>query len=81
MNEVQPLKETLNAVLCTMLDALDECATLALDEKTRNEITGLEIKLGQIISRAQLILAFLDTHKPPQKPLRGKCHETNDPKA
>ena len=70
MSEVQPLKQNLNAVLGTMLDALDECAARALNDATRAEIAAQEIRLGQIVSRAQLILSFLDAHKPPRKPMR-----------
>ena len=71
MTEPQPLKENLNAVLGCMLDALDECAARALNDNTRAEIAAQEMRLGQIVSRAQLILSFLDAHKPPQKTLRS----------
>ena len=65
------MKENLNSMLCSMLDALDECAARALNDGTRAEIAAQEIRLGQIVSRAQLILSFLDAHKPPRKPLRS----------
>jgi hypothetical protein len=50
--------------LKSMLDTLDEIAAKARDPAMRAEIAAQEVRLGQIISRAQLILSFLDTYKP-----------------
>ena len=53
--------------LKSMLDTLDEIAAKARDPAMRAEIAAQEVRLGQIVSRAQLILSFLDTYKPRKK--------------
>jgi hypothetical protein len=53
--------------LKSMLATLDEIAGQARDPAMRAEIAAQEVRLGQIISRAQLILSFLDTYKPREK--------------
>jgi hypothetical protein len=53
--------------LKSMLDTLDEIAAKARDPAMRAEIAAQEVRLGQIISRAQLILSFLDTYKSPAR--------------
>ena len=53
--------------LSSMLSTLDEIAAQARDPAMRAEIAAQEVRLGQIISRAQLVLSFLDTYKPGKK--------------
>ena len=53
--------------LSSMLSTLDEIAAKARDPAMRAEIAAQEVRLGQIISRAQLVLSFLDTYKPRKK--------------
>ena len=53
--------------LSSMLSTLDEIAAKARDPAMRTEIAAQEVRLGQIISRAQLILSFLDSYKPRKK--------------
>ena len=46
--------------LYSMLSTLDEIAGQVRDPAMRAEIAAQEVRLGQIISRAQLIFSFLD---------------------
>jgi len=59
----EPVAQSLNSMLST----LDEIAAEVRDPAYRAEIATEEIRLGQIISRAQLILSFLDTYKPQKR--------------
>ena len=49
-----------------ILTALDAIAAMALDPDKYAEVAAEEIALGQIISRAELILSFIDAKKPPK---------------
>jgi hypothetical protein len=57
-------RDSVAHTLKSMLDTLDEIAAKARDPAIRAEIASQEVRLGQIISRAQLILSFVDAHKP-----------------
>jgi hypothetical protein len=61
------MSENMRHSLNSMLSTLDEIAAKARDPAMRAEIAAQEVRLGQIISRAQLILSFLDTYKPRKK--------------
>jgi hypothetical protein len=61
------MSERVSQSLKSMLDTLDEIAAKARDPAMRAEIAAQEVRIGQIISRAQLILSFLDTYKPQKK--------------
>jgi hypothetical protein len=58
------MSDTMRHSLNSMLSTLDEIAAKARDPAMRAEIEAQEVRLGQIISRAQLILSFVDAHKP-----------------
>ena len=60
-------RDSISQSLKSMLDTLDEIAAKARDPAMRAEIAAQEVRLGQIISRAQLVLSFLDTYKPRKK--------------
>ena len=47
-----------------ILSALDIIAAEALDPDTHAEVAAEELALGQIKSRAELILSFIDARKP-----------------
>jgi hypothetical protein len=61
------MSDNMRHSLNSMLSTLDEIAAKARDPAMRAEIAAQEVRLGQIISRAQLILSFLDTYKPRKK--------------
>jgi hypothetical protein len=61
------MSDNMRHQLNSMLSTLDEIAAKARDPAMRAEIEAQEVRLGQIISRAQLILSFLDTYKPRKK--------------
>jgi hypothetical protein len=56
MTDREPVGQTLNSMLTT----LDDIAGMALNENY-DEVAAEQIRLGQIISRAQLILAFIES--------------------
>jgi hypothetical protein len=58
------MTERVSQSLKSMLSTLDEIAGQVRDPAMRAEIAAQEVRLGQIISRAQLILSFVDAHKP-----------------
>lgn len=60
MTDREPVAQGLNYIL----SALDIIAAMALDPNKYDEIAAEEITLGRIISRAQLILSFIETRKP-----------------
>lgn len=47
-----------------IVTGLDEICARANDDKTAKDVTLHERGIGQIISRAQLVLSFLDARKP-----------------
>ena len=59
MMDREPLGQALNSVLDTLDRAADMALTTGYDE-----VAAEEIRLGQIISRAQLVLSFIDIRKP-----------------
>lgn len=63
MSDREPVGQCLNYIL----GALDVVAEMALDPEDYHEVAAEQIRLGQIISRAQLILSFIETRKPVAK--------------
>ena len=61
---ITPDREPVGQAVNSILMALDIIAGMALKADTYDEVAAEEIALGQIISRAELILSFLDTRKP-----------------
>lgn len=61
MHNREPVGQALNYAL----QMLDIVAAMALRPETAAEVAAEEIALGQIISRAQLVLSFIDVSKPP----------------
>ena len=57
-------REPVSHAIASIIDALDVIAEMALQAENYDEVAAQEIGLGQIISRAQLVLSFLDTHRP-----------------
>jgi hypothetical protein len=57
-------KTTLPETLDTILKALDVIAAMALDPSRRDRVVAHEMKLGQIKSRVELILAWIDIERP-----------------
>ena len=57
-------REPVGQAVNSMLTTLDELAKRSLDPLTVGEVAAEQVRLGQIISRAQLILSFIDTTKP-----------------
>lgn len=47
-----------------ILTALDIIAGMAIDPDKYDEVAAEQVRLGQVISRAQLILSFIDARKP-----------------
>jgi hypothetical protein len=56
--------ESIAAALDHVLVALDIMASMALDEDRYQDVAAEEIRIGQVISRAQLILSFIDAREP-----------------
>lgn len=56
----EPVAQAINYII----SALDIIAGMALKAETYDEVAAEEIGLGRVISRTELILSFLDTHKP-----------------
>lgn len=59
MSEREPVGQVLNSVI----NVLDELATMALRPETYDEVAAEERSLGAISSRAQLILSFIDARR------------------
>ena len=55
----EPLGQALNSVIDILDVAIDMALTTGYDE-----VAAEEIRLGQIISRAQLVLSFIDIRRP-----------------
>ena len=55
----EPLGQALNSVIDVLDVAIDMALTTGYDE-----VAAEEVRLGQIISRAQLVLSFIDIRKP-----------------
>ena len=55
----EPMGQALNSVIDVLDVAIDMALTTGYDE-----IAAEEVRLGQIISRAQLVLSFIDVRKP-----------------
>ena len=55
----EPLGQALNSII----DVLDIAVHMALTTDY-DEVAAEEVRLGQIISRAQLVLSFIDIRKP-----------------
>lgn len=68
----EPDKEPVAQGLNYILSALDVIAEMALDPEDYHEVAAEEVRLSQIISRAQLILSFIDARKAPKK--RWRAH-------
>lgn len=60
MSDREPISDALEHVL----DVLNIIAAMALIAETYDEVAAEERALGAVISRAQLILSFIDTHRP-----------------
>lgn len=56
----EPVGQALNYVL----DVLDITAEMALEPEHYDEVAAEEVRLGQIISRAQLVLSFIKAQRP-----------------
>jgi len=57
-----PDREPVGMVLASIVRALDDVAGMAREPSTYKEVAAEEIALGQILSRTQLILSFIDSH-------------------
>jgi hypothetical protein len=57
-------REPVSHAIAIIIDALDCIAEMALQAENYDEVAAEEIGLGQIISRAQLVLRFLDAQQP-----------------
>jgi hypothetical protein len=57
-------REPVSHAIASIIDALDCIAEMALQAENYEEVAAQEVGLGRIISRAQLVLSFLDTHRP-----------------
>ena len=57
-------REPVSHAITSIIDALDCIAEMALQAENYDEIAAEEIGLGQIISRARLVLRFLDAQHP-----------------
>ena len=55
----EPLGQALNSVIDILDVAIDMALTTGYDE-----VAAEEVRLGQIISRAQLVLSFIDIRRP-----------------
>ena len=62
--EREPVAQALNAVI----GALDVVASMALDPQDYDEVAAEKISIGQVITRAQLILSLVEARD--AKPLR-----------
>ena len=62
--EREPVAQALNAVI----GALDVVASMALDPQDYDEVAAEKIAIGQVITRAQLILSLVEARD--AKPLR-----------
>ena len=56
----EPVGQSINSILL----AMDELIAIATNPATVNEIAAEAIGIGQIRSRAELILSFLEVRKP-----------------
>ena len=56
-------KEPLGQALNSVIDVLDIAINMALTTGY-DEVAAEEVRLGQIISRAQLVLSFIDIRRP-----------------
>ena len=65
MMTMTPERESIDEALGHILSALDIVAGLALKEETYDEVADEVLRLGMIISRAQLILSFIRAQEPP----------------
>jgi hypothetical protein len=61
-----PDREPVGQVVNAIISALDIIAGMALNLDDYAEVAAEEEALGRVISRAQLILSFIDTRKPQQ---------------
>ena len=57
--EREPLGQALNSVIDILDIAINMSLTTGYDE-----VAAEEVRLGQIISRAQLVLSFIDIRRP-----------------
>jgi hypothetical protein len=60
-----PDSEPVGQMLNSILNTLDVIAGMALRSETADEVAAEEVRLGQVISRAQLILSF--TRRPSRR--------------
>ena len=60
MSDLEPVSHA----IASIIDALDVIAEMALQAENYDEVAAEEIGLGQIISRARLVLRFLDAQQP-----------------
>jgi hypothetical protein len=63
-------RESIGQALNYVLSVLDIVAGLALKPEDYDEVAAEQVRLGQIISRAQLILSFIDTRRPTPETVR-----------
>ena len=64
--EGQSAEEQIEARVDWLVRQLDELCAMASNPETQDLIAGQTIGIGQIVSRAQLILSFLASRKPPK---------------
>jgi hypothetical protein len=57
-------REPVSHAIASIIDALDVIAEMALQAENYDEVAAEEVGLGQIISRARLVLRFLDAQQP-----------------
>jgi len=60
-------REPLGQALTSILLVLDCVAAMALNPEEYDEVAEEEVMLGRIVSRAQLVLSFIDAHRPPHR--------------
>ena len=68
INGVAPAREPVAQALNAVIGALDVVASMALDPQDYDEVAAEKIAIGQIITRAQLILSLVEARD--AKPLR-----------
>jgi hypothetical protein len=68
LQEVTPEREPVAQGLNYILSALDIICGMAVKPETADEVAAEKVRLGQILSRVQLLLSFID---PPKKSVSG----------
>lgn len=68
------LEQVIEERISRLIDDLDELCALATDSKTVDLVEGQRIAVGQIVTRSQLLAAFLVARKQPTLKVVGNGH-------